>query len=212
MHIEFLVEDLSGRKALDNLVPRIIAGEHSFRLHHYKGIGHIPKGLKDAADPLKRLLLGKLPGLLRGYGRTPSVDIVIVVCDLDRKIRQTFHDELNAVLDACLPRPTAVFCLAVEEAEAWLLGYLPAVYAAYPKARNKILTLYENDSICGTWELLADAIFPGGSKKLVASGPKAVGAEKYRWAETIAPGIDVELNCSPSFCTFRDTLRLLTST
>ena len=48
MHIEMLVEDLSGKKALDVLVPRIIGDHDTFRVHSYKGIGHIPKNMKDA--------------------------------------------------------------------------------------------------------------------------------------------------------------------
>ncbi len=47
MHFEILVEDLSGKKALDILIPKIIdmnAG-HTFRVHSYKGSGHIPRDL-----------------------------------------------------------------------------------------------------------------------------------------------------------------------
>src|ERR1035441_2354007 len=91
MHIEILVEDLSGKKALDILVPRIIGGQNTFRVHSYKGVGRIPKNMKDAADPSKRILLTNLPKLLKGYGRTfqgYSADYraaVILVCDLDDK-------------------------------------------------------------------------------------------------------------------------------
>ena len=55
MHIEILVEDLSGKKALDILVPRIVGGQDTFRVHSYKGVGRIPKNMKDAADPSKRI-------------------------------------------------------------------------------------------------------------------------------------------------------------
>ena len=47
MHLEILVEDLSGKKALDILVPRIIGGQDTFRVHSYKGIGRIPKNMRD---------------------------------------------------------------------------------------------------------------------------------------------------------------------
>jgi hypothetical protein len=36
MHVEILVEDLSGKKALDILVPRIIRGQDTFRVHFYR--------------------------------------------------------------------------------------------------------------------------------------------------------------------------------
>ena len=41
MHFEFLVEDLSGEKALSVLFPKIVGPEHTFRIHAYKGIGRM---------------------------------------------------------------------------------------------------------------------------------------------------------------------------
>jgi hypothetical protein len=87
------------------------------------------------------------------------------------------------------------------------LGDLRAVLAAYPKAVKAILESYKNDSICGTWEILADAIYPGGRKALVRNGWQAVGKEKSIWAESISRHMDVESNKSPSFCSFRDSMR-----
>ncbi len=34
---------------------------------------------------------------------------------------------------------------------------------------NNILNSYVNDSICGTWETLADAVYLGGAAALIAS-------------------------------------------
>jgi hypothetical protein len=62
-----------------------------------------------------------------------------------------------------------------------------AIKAAYPKADDAILNAYKNDSICGTWEMLANAIYHVGEKALSAKGWQAVGAEKTRWAENITP-------------------------
>ena len=62
------------------------------------------------------------------------------------------------------------FCLAIEEGEAWLLGDIPAIKKAYPQARDAVLNGYGNDSICGTWELLADAVVRGGSTALDKEG------------------------------------------
>ena len=89
MHFELLVEDISGKTALDILIPKIIGTEHTFKVHHYKGIGHIPKGLTSKSDPQKRILLDQLPKLVQGYGKTfagysPNYPaILIVICDLD---------------------------------------------------------------------------------------------------------------------------------
>lgn len=63
-----------------------------------------------------------------------------------------------------------------------------------------------NDSICGTWECLADAVYPGGSSALSKKGKMAVGAEKSQWAEKITPNMDVTNNRSPSFAYFRRAL------
>ena len=113
------------------------------------------------------------------------------------------------MLNVCNPRPKTRFCIAIEEGEAWLLGDLPAIRSAYPNAKVDILNCYENDSICGTWEILADAIFAGGSGALKSNGWQAVGTEKSAWSEKIAPLMDVDNNGSPSFRYFRRNLREL---
>ena len=168
MHFEILVEDQSGKKTLDILIPKIISDQHTFEVHFYRGIGHIPKNLKNEIDVSKRILLNQLPRLLRGFGKTfanysanfPAV--VIVICDLDRRCLKTFRQELFAVLNSCNPKPKTRFCIAVEEGEAWFLGDIAAIKEVYPKAKDKVLNNYKNDSICDTWELLAEAVFPGG--------------------------------------------------
>jgi len=211
MHFEFLVEDASGKCALETLIPKIIGGVHTWKVISYKGIGRIPRNLNAKADPSKRILLQELPRLLRGYGKAFSYDpkkyAVILVCDLDDRCRKAFRQELLQVLNDCHPKPTTRFCIAVEEGEAWLLGDIDAVLHAYPRAKKPVLESYTNDSICGTWELLADAIHLGGLKTLKASGWQTIGAEKSSWAQNITPHMEVENNKSPSFCYFRSKLR-----
>ena len=128
---------------------------------------------------------------------------------LDDRCLKRFRQELFTVLHACNPKSETRFCIAIEEGEAWLLGDMPAIKAAYPHARDAVLNSYINDSICGTWELLADAVFPGGSSVLKKKGWPAEGREKSVWATKIAPRMDVESNTSPSFQYFRDELRAL---
>lgn len=212
VHFEILTEDLSGKIALQSIVPRLIGPDDTYKIHRYKGIGHLPKDLSVCSDPQKRVLLAQLPRLLRGYGKTfasygPACRAaLIVVCDLDRNNEQEFLAELGAVLNACHPQPNARFCLAIEEGEAWLLGDLGAVKIAYPRAKEAVLRSYANDSICGTWETLANAVYPGGSQALIRKGPHAVGTEKCRWAEKISPNMQMDENQSPSFCAFRETM------
>ena len=215
MHFEILVEDLSGKTALDILIPKVIRIDDTFRVISYRGIGHIPKDLQSRTDVQNRILLDRLPDLLRGYGKTyfsnPAKQhtALLVVCDLDKKCLKTFRQELLAILDECNPEIETRFCIAIEEGEAWFLGDLAAIRKAYPDAKSSILNRYQNDSICDTWELLADAIYPGGSIKLKERGWQAVGKEKSEWANRITPNMNINKNSSPSFCYFRDKIKEL---
>ena len=215
MHFEVLVEDQSGGKALDILIPKIIGEQDTFKIRFYKGRGDIPKNLTDPVSAKNKLLLSNLPKLLRGYGRTfpihsaDAAATIILVCDLDDKCLKAFRTELFNVLNSCSPKPQTRFCFAIEEGEAWLLGDIPAIEKAYPKAKKGVLNGYVNDSICGTWEVLANAVFAGGAAKLKNGGYQATGREKYLWAEKITPHMNIDANKSPSFCYFRDTIRAL---
>ena len=214
MHFEILIEDQSGKRMLDILVPKIIGNEHTFRVISYKGIGRIPKNMKDSDHAEDRILLDNLPKLLKGYGHTyagfPTIDYAIVlVCDLDDKCLKKFRSQLVGILNSCNPMPRTQFCIAIEEGEAWFLGDLPAVKSAYPKAKKDVFNAYVNDSICGTWECLADAVYGGGSKSLSAKGWQVAGSEKSVWAEKITPHMDPNNNASDSFVYFRGKLRAL---
>ena len=208
MHYDFLVEDVSGAKMLEILVAKILSPKkHSWTIKSYKGCGTIPKGMKSASEAKSRILLDQLPRLLEGYGkRNASAQmtdaVIVVVCDLDRRNLEKFLEELSAIQNQSPSKPNARFCLAIEEGEAWLLGDIAAVQKAYPKAKKQILNNYHNDSICGTWELLADALYKGGADKLKSLGYQAIGKEKTLWAENITPFMDIAKNKSPSFNSF----------
>ena len=213
MHFEVLVEDRSGSISLDPILKKLLGAnysDHSWKLRPYRGLGRIPKGLRSVTDPKRRLLLDQLPRVLRGYGRSLTDSaVVIVVVDLDKRNCMTFKRELLAVLAACDPRPRTLFRIAIEESEAWLLGDRNAVKAAYPRARDSALNSYEQDSICGTWEVLADAVNRGGSAPLKRAGYPEAGQAKCEWARNIAPHMDVDQNQSKSFQVFRDGIRKL---
>ena len=212
VHFEILVEDQSGKVLIENVLEKILNAnveQHSWNIHSYKGVGHIPRNLNGVIDPGKRLLLYQLPRLLRGYGKSlrsfPSV--VVVVVDADDRDCVALKQELVNLLRHCDPCPDVLYRLAIEDIEAWILGDMAAIRTAYPRARNAILEGYVQDSICGTWELLADAVHSTGSSGLSNVGYPGVGKTKCKWAQEIAAHMDVERNCSNSFQLFRDSLR-----
>ncbi|HKV98161.1 MAG TPA: hypothetical protein VJR90_11830 [Gammaproteobacteria bacterium] len=214
MHIEMLVEDASSKSLLNLILPKLLGQQcnpHTWRLHAYKGIGRIPKNLRSATDPAKRILLDQLPRLLRGYGKTPAIDAVVVVLDTDARDCTAFLAELKAIATGCTPAPRTLFRLAIEEVEAWYLGDRLALMEAYPGARVDVLNRYKQDSVCNTWELLADAVHPGGSAAIRNAGWPLPGQVKFKWAEKIGPLLDLERNVSPSFGKLREGLRNLTN-
>ena len=215
MHFEILVEDASGKIALKYILEKILGPnghDHTYKIISYKGVGRIPKNLRGSIDPQKRILLDRLPKLLRGYGKSlqdfPAA--VVVVVDLDDKDCLVFKQEMLNILDDCKQQPTTLIRIAIEEGEAWLLGDRHAVKTAYPRAKDQVLNTYVQDSICGTWEKLANAVYPGGDQELKRLGWPHTGQVKCDWANNIAPHLDVENNESRSFQVFRDGIINLT--
>jgi hypothetical protein len=203
MHFHFLIEDKSGKIMLEHLVPKILVSEvHTYEIKFYEGIGRLPKSMPNAKSLKHKALLNDLPRTLRAYGKTFAgygdsySACLIVVCDLDDQCLKQLRKQLLAIKDQCNPAPETRFCIAIEEGEAWLLGDLNAIKKAYPKVKEATLNRYINDSICGTWEVLSDAI--GHSRK-------------SEWAEKIAPLIQIDANKSPSFQYFVTKTRELAS-
>ncbi|BFU60628.1 MULTISPECIES: DUF4276 family protein [Rodentibacter] len=200
MHFEILVEDSSGKEALNILLPKILNNEHTFKIHSYKGVGHIPKSLK-IADAKTTALLNKLPRLVSGYAKSfknyPAV--LFIICDLDNKNLKKFNHELTTLVNKYKGQLNTEICFAIEEGEAWLLGDISAIKQAYPNANDSILCSYKNDAICGTWETLANAIYDGGAGKLKTKGYQEIGTMKSEWAKKICQFMDINNNQSPSF-------------
>ncbi len=85
------------------------------------------------------------------------------------------------------------------------MGDQAAIAKAYPGTIRRFqLARYKQDSICQTWETLAKIIDP--AQTLIYP---AAGEAKRRWAQDIAPHMDVDANKSPSFQAFRDGVRRL---
>ena len=219
MHIKFLVEDISGKQLLDKILPKLITDSalHTYKIHPYRGIGSLPKNLTSARDIKSSQLLNDLPRLLRGFGKTFAgygetyTAAIIVICDLDDSCLKEFRQQLQSMLANCAPAPSTRFCIAIEETEAWLLGDRNAIMSAYPTAKSNILSSYVQDSICGTWEILADAVYRGGSRMLKTKPFYMIGEQKSKWANDIGQYLDVGSNESQSFQYFRNKVMELIS-
>lgn len=210
MHIEFLVEDSSGTALIKQLLPKLLGEDHTWRVHGYKGVGRIPVRLKSHSDASKKTLLDNLGALLRGLCKTTGIDAVVVVVDSDRRDCKAFLQELHQLRDrvGATSKPV-LFRMAIEEIEAWYLGDQAALLQAYPHAKADVLHRYKQDSICETWEVLADAVYPGGRKALKDAGWPLPGQVKCQWAEQIGPLLDPDRNVSRSFQKLCSGLRRL---
>ena len=216
MHFEILVEDASGKMLLEQIVPKILGPKgkpNPYRIVNiqelkYRVMATLPR--KEARTlPWDTILAQTLAIQLRAYakGLTRKNGIVVIVVDLDTRQPEPFRKKLEEIFYANAPNVEGGIRLAVEEIEAWILGDLPAVRRAYPLAKEYILTSYDQESTCGTWEVLADALFYGGAERLTEIGYPLIGREKCRWAENIGQYMDMDTNRSPSFQAFRDLLR-----
>ena len=211
MHFQFLIEDQSTAALIGLIMKNVIRNfkADSFDCIPFHGIGGITK-----TNSVKEMRTGKLLNDLAGYmrGFQKSLEgipaVLFVVLDLDDKDYNGFVKELEGI--AALNNITMdhVFCLAVEEVEAWLLGDENAIRVASPKYKKSVLSSYIQDSICGTWEKLADVVFKGGVKEIKNQklNWKDVGKLKTEWALNIGKYMNYKNNRSPSFQNFMNNV------
>ncbi len=214
MHLEILVEDSSGARLIEILLPKILGDHnspHTWNIHSYKGIGRLPQGLKAKSDPARRVLLDQLPRLLRGLAQLAHVAAVVVVVDTDNRDCKSFLADLRQVALDCGADKKTLFRLAIEEIEAWYFGDSAALTTAFPHAKPRVLNAYSQDSVCGTWETLAEALHPGGAKAAKQRGGPNAGDLKHEWADRIGPHMIPDRNLSPSFQKLRVGLLRITT-
>ena len=207
MHFQFLIEDLSG-ETLIKMIMQNLQKEHPEITADYKsfhGIGGFT--LRETIRETKTgKLLNDLAIYLRGFNRSlqnfPAA--LFVVVDNDDRNPEEFKMQMQRIAEQNQITIDHVFCLAIEEMEAWLLGDEEALLKAYPKARKSVYESYMQDSICGTWEKMADIIYLGGSKKMKKENPSyaGIGKIKNEWAQNIGKEMNLNQNASPSFNCF----------
>ena len=69
MHFEVLVEDASGKIALESILGKILGPngqDHTWKIISYKGVGRIPKNLRGTIDHIDHQS-SKLPLILSQY-------------------------------------------------------------------------------------------------------------------------------------------------
>lgn len=206
MHFQFLIEDMSGGILVKQIMSKLVAMCPNVTCDYktFRGIGGFQKKWDPSAAKTQKLL-NDLPTFLRAFDRSLNVRgydaSLIIVLDNDRNDPVKFRNELEELAEEQMISIDHVFCIAVEEIEAWLLGDRNAILRAYPNARTSLLNEYEQDSICGTWEKLAGAIYPGGFPKFKKENKtyQDIGKMKCEWAEKIGEHMDIRNNCSPSF-------------
>lgn len=211
MHLEVLIEDRSGAAVMQELLHTILAGRpvtHTYAIRPHRGKGSYPQNPDRRPARFASGLMDLLPAKARAYAKSfyPEELLLIVILDSDEEAPDTVQSRIQSLLSRYAePLPT-VIGLCVEEMESWLLGDENAVLAAYPDANRPILRSYEQDSICGTWEVLARAVLGAKAEQIIRLGYPVVGQYKQDWARRIAPHLDPDHNQSPSFTRFRHRL------
>lgn len=212
MHFQFLIEDPSSGELIHEIMQKFTSLDLqvTYNCKSFRGIGGFTKR-NTVKETRTGKLLNDLATYLRGFNKSlchiPAA--IFVVVDNDDRDTQAFQQQLEQIAaenNICIDH---VICIAVEEVEAWLLGDEKALITAYPNARRQILRTYVQDSICGTWEILADAIYPGGLKRLKIDCPSyiEIGKKKSEWAKNIGKYMNVNANASKSFQFFMTELQ-----
>lgn len=208
MYFQFLIEDKSTEILVNhvlNKMKRQYPGkEIIWDIKSFGGIGHLQKR-GNVLEQKTGKLLNDLPMYMRGFNkvlRAMPNSALIVVLDNDKRDSQQFRKELEDIATSNMILCDYVFCVAIKEMEAWLLGDTEAIREAYPNAKMQCIKKYEQDGICETWEVLADMVYPKGLSKLKKKAGDAyteIGKAKCEWADRIGKYIHLHENHSPSY-------------
>lgn len=215
MYFQFLTEDKSTEVLVEQIMNKLKEAypqkELFYDIKSFHGIGHLKKQ-GNAQQQKTGMLLNDLFPIMRGIGKAllqVEHAVIIVIMDNDKNDKTAFRNELNQMAVSNMVLADHEFCIAVKEMEAWLLGDVKAIEAAYPNARKSAWKEYEQDGICDTWEVLANAIYPGGLtelRKKAAGTYKQIGIVKCEWARMIGAQMSLTENASPSYHFFVESL------
>ena len=188
-----LVEEPSMEMALEQLLPRMLAGA-DFQIIRFQ---------------CKDDLLKNLPDRLRGYSQwLPANWVILVLVDRDdddcRVLKQAMEKmaEDARLLSKTLAGHGQPFQvanrIAVEELEAWFFGDWTAVQTAYPRVSASQVSkqgFRDPDAVLGgTWEALERVLKKAGYFK--------TGLRKMECAKQVAQHMEPARNASRSFQAF----------
>ncbi len=207
MRVEILSEDRSGGVVLQRLTNCILkqyTQDFESYLRPHRGCGYWPDHPDEKPEPLSAGLLELLPAKLRAYDKVyAGTDIIVIVCiDSDDHDPEELMSRLKDTCRRYARDLSTVIAISVEEMESWILADKNAILLAYPEADLKRLSEYEQDSICGTWEVLCDVLLREQSHRIKKIGYPAIGQYKATWAEKISKYMLPANNVSPSFKKF----------
>lgn len=200
MQVDVYVEELSAEVALRNLLPHLLPGDCLVRYFTFRG----------KSDPL-----AKLPQRLASYRGRPAGDWrVLVLVDRDNDDCTELRARLDGMAHqrqlATRPGPGAeqrlvLNRIAVEELEAWFMGDVEALRAAYPRVSatlHRQAKYRDPDAIAGTWEALERVLRRAGYYG-------DAGMPKIEVARNVSQHMDPERNTYHSFQVFARGVRAL---
>lgn len=208
MYFQFLIEDESTGILVNRVMEKIkslyLQILIEWDIKSFKGIGNTRRN-GDLQNRKTGKLLNDLPMYMRAFNKKLQyMDHValVVVMDNDKRDTKLFKKELEQIAVSNFILCDYVFCIAVKEMEAWLLGDSEAIREAYPNARMQFLQKYEQDGTCDTWEVLAEIVYPKGLRglrKKAGGSYTEIGKAKSEWADKIGQCIHLHENASPSY-------------
>jgi len=197
------VEEPSMKAAIDELLPKVLEGRRVI----CKIIDH---GSKQA-------LLKNLPARLKAYAYWPEPGLrILVLVDRDDDDCAALKRILEAAAkSAGLPTKSApdgslsfrvVNRIVIEELEAWFLGDVPALVAAFPGVPATVgrqAKYRDPDAVSGgTWEALLQVLNRAGYYR-------SARLPKIEVARRVSPFMDIHRNQSRSFKAFLDGVKAL---
>lgn len=215
MHFEVLTEDKSGGVVVEALMRRILSPAlpaFTVSVRPHRGKGELPEDPFAHPDRFASGLMDLLPAKLRAYDSifTGTDFVLVVVMDADDLSPDGVREMLVDLCRRFAPGIASVIGVCVEETESWLMADEQALLSAYPDADMSVIREYEQDSVCGTWEVLCRALLHAQAPRLIRIGYPAVGQYKHEWAQNISRYMDPERNTSPSFARFYNELEQVT--